>query len=140
MKITLYSTILLASILMMSCNKGEEKQETKVELDNQLLKEWEGPYGGTPAFDKMELADLKPALLKGMELKLAEIESITSNAEAPNFENTILALDKSGDELNRVYTYYGIWSSNMSSPEFREIQDELTPIISEFSTKIKQNK
>ena len=108
MKITLYSTILLASIMMISCNKGEEKQETKAELDNQLLKEWEGPYGGTPAFDKMNLADLKPALLKGMELKLAEIEAITSNDKAPNFENTILALDKSGDELNRVYTYYGI--------------------------------
>ena len=140
MKTKLYSAIIASTVMFASCDKKEEKTEQTVETENVLLQEWEGDFGGTPAFDKMNLADLKPAIMKGMELKLAEIDAITSNSEEPNFENTILAYDISGKELNRVYTYYGIWSSNISSPEFRDIQGELTPILSEFSTKIRQNK
>ncbi len=109
------------------------------EVQNLLLAEWTGPYGGVPAFDKMNLADLKPAMEKGMALHLAEIDAITSNPSAPTFENTIEAMEKAGEELNRVFTYYGIWSSNMSSPEFRKIQAELAPQISDFRSKISQN-
>ena len=56
---------------------------------NKLLKSWTGPYMGTPAFDKMQVADVKPAMLKAMELNLEEIEAIASSPEAPSFENTI---------------------------------------------------
>ncbi|MGB7841339.1 MAG: M3 family metallopeptidase, partial [Salinimicrobium sp.] len=98
-----------------------------------------GPYGGVPAFDKMDLAEVKPAMEKGMALHLAEIEKIANNPEAPTFENTILAMQKAGKELDRAYTYYGIWSSNISSPEFRKIQEELAPKLSEYSSKISQN-
>ena len=63
---------------------------------NKLLKPWTGPYMGTPAFDKMQVADVKPAMLKAMELNLEEIEAIASNPEAPNFENTIEAMERSG--------------------------------------------
>ncbi|MFD3003963.1 M3 family metallopeptidase [Pontibacter toksunensis] len=113
--------------------------EQKQNFDNALLAEWTGPYGGVPAFDKMKLADLKPAIEKGMELQLAEIDAIANNPSPPTFENTIEAMERAGEELNRAFTYYGIWSSNLSSPEFREIQAELAPKISEFSSKISQN-
>ncbi|UMB60238.1 M3 family metallopeptidase [Lutibacter sp. A80] len=106
---------------------------------NILLQEWAGPYGGVPAFDKMNLADIKPAIEKGMELKLQEIDEITANTDAPTFENTIVPLEKSGEALDRVFKYYGIWSSNISSPEFRAIQSEMAPIMSEFNSKISQN-
>ncbi|MFT5276505.1 MAG: peptidyl-dipeptidase Dcp, partial [Granulosicoccus sp.] len=108
--------------------------------DNVLLAEFTGAYSGVPAFDKMSLADLRPALEKGMELNLAEIEKIASNSDEPNFLNTIVEMEKAGSSLSRVFTYYGIWSSNNSSPEFREIQREMAPIISAFSSKITQNK
>jgi peptidyl-dipeptidase Dcp len=49
-------------------------------------------------------------------------------------------MERSGAELDRVFSYYGIMSSNMSSPEFREIQAKLAPKLSEFSSKINQNK
>ncbi|WP_372917991.1 M3 family metallopeptidase, partial [Salegentibacter sp.] len=104
-----------------------------------LLAEWEGPYAGVPAFDKMEVDLVKPALEKAMEMHLAEIDEIASNPEAATFENTIVPMEKAGKELNRAFTYYGIFSSNMSSPEFREVQKELSPIISEYSSKISQN-
>ena len=106
---------------------------------NPLLAEWEGPYGGVPAFDRMDLAGLKPALEAGMEANLAEIEEIASSAEQPTFENTILAMERSGRPLERAFTYWGIWSGNMSTPEFREIQQEMAPRLAEFQSKITQN-
>jgi len=108
-------------------------------IDNVLLAEFEGPYGGVPAFDKMDLAALKPALTWGMEKNLKEIEAIANNSDAPTFANTILPMEKAGEELDRAFRYWGIWSSNMSSPEFRAIQGEMSPKISEFSSKITQN-
>ena len=94
--------------------------------DNVLLQEWTGPYEGVPAFDKMNVADIKEAVEKGMELNLAEIEAIANNPEPATFENTIVAMEASGKTLNNVFAYYGILSSNMSSPEFREIQGEFS--------------
>ncbi|MFD2565409.1 M3 family metallopeptidase [Aquimarina rubra] len=140
---TLQTIAICSMIVMTSCNKKKETVEDsnqKEQTANVLLTEWTGPYGGTPAFDKMNIADIKPALEKGMELNLADIDAITSNTEAPTFENTIVPLEKSGQELNRVFTYYGILSSNMSSPEFREIQKEMAPKLSDFRSKISQNK
>jgi len=110
------------------------------EVDNVLLAEWTGPYGGVPAFERMELEALAPALETGMARQLAEIERIGECAEPPTFENTILALERSGRDLERVFTYWGIWSSNLSSPEFRAIQSEMAPRIAEFRSRIKQNR
>lgn len=92
-----------------------------------------------PAFDKMEVADIQSAVEFGMEENLKEIEAIANNKEAPTFENTIEAMERSGAYLDRVFSYYGILSSNMSSPEFREVQSVLAPKLSEFSSKINQN-
>jgi len=106
---------------------------------NVLLAEWKGPYGGVPAFDKMDLGQLKAALEAGMAKQLGEIDAIAANPAPPTFENTIVALERAGRDLDRVTTYYGIWSSNLSSPEFRKIQQEMAPKLSEFNSKITQN-
>jgi len=74
-----------------------------------------------------------------MKENLEEIDAIANSTEAPTFENTIEAMERSGSTLDNVFTYYGILSSNMSSPEFREVQATLAPKLSEFSSKISQN-
>ncbi len=107
--------------------------------DNALLAEWSGPYGGVPAFDKMDLAVLKPALEYGMQAQLSELDAIAGNPQPATFENTIVAMEKAGQDLDRVFTYYGIWRANRSSPEFREIQQEMAPKLSEFFSRITQN-
>lgn len=143
--------MVVATALMAGCGTGNRTVTPKTEgvtqneqvqtqvMQNDLLQAWTGPYGGVPAFDEMDLAELQSAIEKGMALHLAEIETIANNPEAPTFENTILAMQKSGEPLDRAFTYYGIWSSNLSSPEFRGIQAELSPKISEYSSKISQN-
>lgn len=107
--------------------------------DNILLQDYQGPYGGVPAFDKMSLSDLMPAMEAAMAANLAEIDAIANNTEAPTFDNTIVALERAGNAIGNVYTYYGIWSSNQSSPEFRDIQRELSPKLSAYRSKINQN-
>ena len=126
-----------ALIAIIGYANGQENE--KKSMNNPLLSEWTGPYEGVPAFDEMKVDLVKPAIRKGMELHLADIDKITSNSEEPTFKNTIIPLEKAGEELDRAFTYYGIYSSNMSSPEFREVQKELAPEISEFSSKISQN-
>ena len=112
----------------------------KIQSENILLQEWQGPYGGVPAFDKMDVKDIQEAVEKGMELNLSEIEAIANSTKEATFENTIEALERSGAELDRVFSYYGIMSSNVSSAEFREIQSNLAPKLSVFSSTISQNK
>ena len=112
---------------------------TALATNNVLLAEWTGPYGGVPAFDKVSLSEVKDALETGMATNLAEIDAITANTDPATFENTILELEKAGDDLGRVFTYYGIWSSNLSSPEFRAIQREMAPKLSDFNSSITQN-
>ncbi|TBW26413.1 M3 family metallopeptidase [Gramella sp. KN1008] len=127
----------LASVL--SCANSEESTNENDTMNNPLLAEWTGPYEGVPAFDKMQVELVKPAILKGMELHLAEIEKIANNPEKPTFENTIVPMELAGKELDRAFVYYGIYSSNVSSPEFREVQKELAPEISAHYSRINQN-
>ena len=106
---------------------------------NPLLKKWTGPHGGVPPFDKVNVADLKPALEAAMTETLAQIDTIANAKSAPTFENTIAAMERTGKTLDRVSTIYGIWGGNMSTPEFQKIESEMDPKLAEFSDKITQN-
>lgn len=143
----LTTSLIAASVVftLAACSPGPETAETitsnaQASNENVLLAEFTGPYGGVPAFDKMDLSLLKDALTSGMELSLADYEAIANNPEPANFANTIAQMERAGSELGRVYRYYGIWSSNKSSPEFREIQKEMAPLLSAYGSKITQNK
>ncbi|WP_412535399.1 M3 family metallopeptidase [Pseudobacteriovorax antillogorgiicola] len=106
---------------------------------NTLIQEWQGPYQGVPAFDKMNLDDLMPAFDYLTAQHLERIDMIASNSKAPTFENTIVALEKADRDMGRLFTYYGIWAANKSSPEFRNIQRQLVPKLSAYNSKITQN-
>ncbi|WP_444944502.1 M3 family metallopeptidase [Microbulbifer sp. ZKSA006] len=121
--------------------KAEESMAVSPEYaSNMLLAEWTGPFGGVPAFDKMSLEDLKPAIEKGIELNLVELEAIAADPAEPTFANTFAAMERSGAALSRASTYYGIWAGNMSSQEFRKIQRELAPLWADYESRIYQNK
>lgn len=109
------------------------------QASNPLLQKWTGPHGGVPAFDKVKVEYFKPALEAAMAKNLAEIDAITANKAAPTFDNTIAALEDAGRTLNDVQTYYGIWGSNMSTPEFQKVEEEMDPKLSAHYDKINQN-
>ena len=120
-------------------SQQEAKNAQNTVESNVLLAPFSGPYNGVPAFDKMSLSDIKPALEQAMATNLSEIDAIAAQTSPATFENTIVALERAGQDLSRVFTYYGIWRSNQSSPEFRAIQKEMAPKLSAFSSKITQN-
>lgn len=108
--------------------------------ENYLLKQWTGPYGGVPAFDKYKINDFKPAFDVAIKEYLSQIDKIGNNTKPPTFENTIAELERSGSQYERVFAVYGIYSSSLNSPEFSLIESDLGPIIASTTSKINQNK
>ena len=107
--------------------------------ENPLLAKWEGPYGGVPPFDRVKVALFKPALEAAMAEQLAEVQKIAADAAAPDFENTIAALESSGSTLDRVTTLYGVWGATRSNPDFQAVQREMAPRLAAFNDQITQN-
>ena len=107
---------------------------------NPLVQKWTGPYGGVPAFNEYKVSQFKPGIEFAIQEKLSEIDAIANNPKAPTFENTIAAMERSGATMDRISAVYGIYRSNLSSPEFSAIDREMSPKFSEFSDKINQNK
>ena len=119
---------------------SEEIAETvNMDAENPLLAEWEGPYGGVPPFDEIEVEYFEPALEAAMTEQLAEIDQIANNPAPATFDNTIAAMERAGRTLNRVGTLYGIWSSSMNSPEFQAVEREMAPKLAAFGDQITQN-
>ena len=90
-------------LLALACS-GQKRQTSTTPMstatdDNVLLADWTGPYGGVPAYDKMDLALLKPALEAGMARQLEEIEAIAQNPDPPTFENTIEEMERAGRDF-----------------------------------------
>jgi len=107
---------------------------------NPLLNDWwKGPYGGVPEFDKVKVADFKPAIEEGMNSTRTEIKAIAENQTAPTFENTIVAMEKAGRALDRVMGYYYTWSGSMSTPDFQAVEKDMAPKLAAFQDEIIQN-
>jgi peptidyl-dipeptidase Dcp len=113
--------------------------EAKTAALGPMLDPWVGPYGGIPRFDKLRKADFKQALMKGMDLARAEIDTLTKSKAAPSFENTILAYEDGGRELGRVGNFFGVYTSNLNDKEMQKIEEDMSPILSAFNDEVTQN-
>lgn len=104
-----------------------------------MLDAWTGPFGGVPAWDKVKVSEFEAAFAIAMDEDRTEIARIADNPEAPNFENTIAALERSGRALNRVGTYYGVYASTMNTGDMPKVQKALAPKLAAFEDEITQN-
>ncbi|MFZ7116106.1 MAG: M3 family metallopeptidase [Bacteroidota bacterium] len=131
------ATVALTSI----AGSAEVSAGTDAALNTEvsITNKWSGDFGGIPPLDKVKVSDFKPAIEMAMAEKLAEIEKIANNPEPATFENTIAALERSGQMYDRVMTMFGIWSSTMNDEEFQKVDTEMAPKLSEFDDKIVQN-
>lgn len=128
-------TIMTASTLLVAGCGGNSKNDL---ADNPLLQKWNTPFA-TPPFEKIKNEHYLPAVKEAIRLHEAEIQKIISNTETANFENTIAALDYSGQEVSRVLgVFYNLASAN-TYPEMQAIQDSLSPILSKYSDDISMN-
>src|SRR5688572_29792203 len=106
---------------------------------NPLLEQWTGPFNGVPPFDKVVVADFKPALEAAIQESLTEINKIADEKTATTFENTVAALERTGKTLNRVQSIYSIWSSSMNTPGFNDVQREMAPKLAAYADQVTQN-
>ena len=123
------------ALSLMACSGNKEKSADAV---NPFFTEYATPFG-VPPFDEIKLEHYKPAFLKGMEEHAKEIDAIVNARSMPDFENTIVALDQSGQLLRRVSAvFYGLNSAN-TSDEMQALSKELSPLLSKHSDDISLN-
>ena len=113
---------------------GQQKATT----DNPFLTEFNTPYG-TPPFDKIMVEHYEPAFLAGIEQQNKEIKAIVENTAEPTFENTIVALDNSGEILARVSGVFFALTEADTNDELAALEAKIAPMLSEHSDNIYLN-
>lgn len=138
--IVLISTLSL-NIACTSMKNTETKQDQIVDAtlaNNPFMKKSSLQYQA-PEFDKIKDEHFKPAFDYGLKQNISEIEKIANNTETPTFENTVLALEKSGEVLKRAQiVFYNLTGSN-TNPTLQKIEEEYAPIFASHSDKIYLN-
>ena len=92
-----------------------------------------------PAFDKIQNEHYMPAFVAGMREHAAEIAAIANNPKAPTFDNTIVAMERAGQLLNRVSTVFGSLSGTNTNDSMKQIDRELAPLQAAHSDAIRLN-
>lgn len=96
---------------------------------------WNTPHGSYP-FTQVKTSDYMPAFEQAFKEAYADIDAIVANPEAPTFENTIEALEHSGEMLTVVSSCFYNLTHAETNPEMQELEQELSPMMSEYSTSI----
>lgn len=113
-------------------------QQSDMPAGNPLLEEWNTPYQ-TPPFSKIELKHYEPAFDYAIEQNRAEIDAIINNPEAPTFENTIVAMEQSGELLGRVSGVFFVLNNCVTSEEMQQIALNVTPKLTALSNDVSLN-
>ena len=106
--------------------------------DNPFFKEWNTPFG-VPPFNEIKIEHFMPAIQAGMAEEAAQIWEIIRNPQAPNFQNTIVAMDKAGELLRKVNPVFSGLSSVNNNPQLQSLARELSPISSKHRDDISLN-
>ena len=126
------------AVALSACSSSEKKSEILAPGDI-LLTEFTTPFG-VPPFDKIELDDYMPAFKEAIAQQQKEVDDIVGQTAAPDFENTIVALDQSGSLLRKVNAVLSGLNSANTNDEMQALSRELSPLLSKNSDDIRLNK
>ena len=116
-----------------------EKALAAAEPLGPLLSPWVGPHGGIPPFRTVKATDIKPGLMKGMDLLRAEIKTLAATTTTPDFESTIARFEDSGRPLGQAQSFFNIYTSTMNDKAMKAVEKEMTPILAALNDEIIQN-
>lgn len=134
MRRTFLSIIALCGLLLPVC--GANKKNVKHQ--NPFLAPYTTKYG-IPPFEKITYADYLPAVEAGIKEQNEEINAIVVNRARADFDNTVLALDNSGETFNRVaYVFYALSESD-ATPEMQKLAEKLSPMLTAQNDEIYMN-
>ena len=129
---TVRSRIFTAAIAVLACTvpalgqAGPALAAQQLPQDNPFARPSTLPYR-VPPFDRIKDADFRPAFDAGMAEERKEIEAIDRNPAPPSFENTVVALEKSGQLLDRVGSVFFNLNGSNTNPEIQKIASEMAP-------------
>lgn len=128
---TLLTVASAIAVTLSACNSNKMEQ-------NPFLADYTTQYG-IPPFDQIKYEHYLPAVEKGIAEQNAEIEAIIANPATPDFENTILALDNSGQLLNKVAYVFFALSESDNTPEMQELNPKISSLLTAHSDNIGMN-
>ena len=129
------AALLLSGVAMTAVAQAKESKPSQM-AEPALLSEWTGPYDGVPAWDKVKVAEFPAGFRAAMKASKAEFEAMLEKPEAITFDNTISASELSGEKIGRLFSIWGVHSSNLSDPQVRKIQAEWEPKVSAFFSEL----
>ena len=131
-----WALLVLAFILLTGfCTNQKDQQMEQPEAltasKNPFFSDFDTPFG-TPPFDKIKEEHYLPAFKEGIERQKKEVSAITSNEEPPTFENTIEALEHSGELLIKVSNVFDNLDSAHTNETMQAIAKETAPMLSQL--------
>lgn len=131
--------LMMAAAVAVVCSAAHAAEPASLlPASNPFAKASTLPFG-YPPFDQIKNEDYAPAFAEGMRINAAEIDAIASNPKPATFENTIIALEKSGQLLSRVASVFGNLSGANTNDTFKALERELSPKLAAHSDAIRLN-
>ena len=131
--------IMSFATLLASCgNDMPVAQLPEIDTTNPLLAEWDTPHA-TPPFDKIKVSDYEPAFETAIAVSRAEVDAIVNNPAKPSFKNTILALEKQGELLERIESVFFNMLQCNTSDELQAIAMRIQPKLTELGNDVSLN-
>ena len=131
--------IMSFATLLASCgNDMPVAQLPEIDTTNPLLAEWDTPHA-TPPFDKIKVSDYEPAFETAIAVSRAEVDAIVNNPAKPSFKNTILALEKQGELLDRISSVFFNMLQCNTSDELQAIAMRIQPKLTELGNDVSLN-
>src|SRR5689334_22387218 len=131
-------TAFAVTILLAACAGNPVPEASAPAESNPLFTKSTLPYQ-LPPFDKIKNEHYAPAFDKGMKDHLAEIQAIASNPQPPTFDNTIVAMERSGELLNRVSTIFGNLTGAHTNDTLKKLEVDISPKLSAHNDEIYLN-
>jgi peptidyl-dipeptidase Dcp len=127
MKLQFFITVAAITVFTSCINREKQSADnSKFMPNNPFAKASTLPFQ-TADFNHIKNSDFKPAIEEGIKQQLAEVKTIAENPDAPTFENTLVALEKSGQMLHRVNGVFNLLSSANTNPELQKVSEEVAP-------------
>ena len=137
MKKTLIS-LAMAMTTTLLMGQMTPQEAAKIEAENPLVKEWNTPFQ-TPPFNSIKTVHYKPAMLYAIEQAKQEVNAIIVNRARPDFENTIVALERAGGLLNRISGVFFNINECMTSDQLQQIYMEIIPDLTAYGNDVSMN-
>ena len=144
MRTTLIATVIVAAMTVSACSDTgvtptTDMKKTMLPNDNNVLFSKSPLIYQAPQFDKIAIDDYEPAFAAGMEKHNSEIAAIADNSAPATFDNTLVAMERSGQLLSRVSKVFNNMTGVISNGEFQRIEGKMAPKLSAHDDNIHLN-